>query len=166
MTGASWARGYEVTSWCVCAWITLPHTHTHTLPKTSDIPAHPKTFRYLTSSYHTLRLSFDLLLTHVVRQCYHLASPFYIFSFEGILFFVFFGGGICGDSGSSALQDLNLCDVWLLTCMKTNLMFLKHKPFSYFQFYLNYQVQLIFLVVSHIGTSVILHKVCVKIPII
>lgn len=38
--------------------------------------------------------------------------------------------------------------------MKSNLMFLKHKPFSYFQFYLNYQVQLVLLVVSHIGTSV------------
>lgn len=37
--------------------------------------------------------------------------------------------------------------------MKSNLMFLKHKPLSYFQFYLNYQVQLV-LLVSHIGTSV------------
>lgn len=70
----------------MCLCLNHTPTHTHTLPKTSDIPAHPKTFRYLTSSYHTLRLSFDLLLTHVVRQCYHLASPFYILSFEGILF--------------------------------------------------------------------------------
>lgn len=42
---------------CLC----LNHTPTHTQPQTSDIPTYPETFRFLTSSYHTLRLHFDLL---------------------------------------------------------------------------------------------------------
>lgn len=41
---------------CLC----LNHTPTHTQPQTFDIPTKPETFRYLTSSYHTLRLRLDL----------------------------------------------------------------------------------------------------------
>ena len=44
----------------------LNHTPTHTQPPTSDIPTNPQTFQYLTSSYHTLRLGFDLLFTHII----------------------------------------------------------------------------------------------------
>lgn len=39
----------------------LNHTPTHTQPETSDIPTNPETFPFLTSSYHTLSLRFDLL---------------------------------------------------------------------------------------------------------
>lgn len=79
MTGASWARGYEVTSWCVCAWITLPHTPS----QAPDIPADPETSWYLTSSYHTWRHGSDLLLAGVILQP-HAASPLYALRFENI----------------------------------------------------------------------------------
>lgn len=57
----------------------LNHTPTHTQPQTSDIPANPQTFRYLTSSYHTLRLRFDLVFTHIIPWRYHEAFLVYVF---------------------------------------------------------------------------------------
>lgn len=84
----------------------LNHTPTHTQPQTSDIPTNPETFRYLTSSYHTLRLCFDLLLTRIILQRYHVASPIYILSFENICFL-----RARDEFGRYALRDSNLHDI-------------------------------------------------------
>ena len=48
MTGASWARGYEVTSWCVCAWITLPHTPSQRLLTFPQTQRHFHSWRLVT----------------------------------------------------------------------------------------------------------------------
>lgn len=79
---------------CLC----LNHTPTHTQAQTSDIPSNPETFRYLTSSYHTLRFRFDLLLTRIILQRYHVASPVCILGFENICFL-----RACDEFGRSSL---------------------------------------------------------------
>lgn len=75
MTGASWARGYKVTSWCACAWITLPHTHiasqrllTFQVTEFSDI-------WHLVMMHSSLLLI--LFLTYNILLHCQLASPMY-----------------------------------------------------------------------------------------
>lgn len=84
----------------------LNHTPTYTQPQTPDIPTNPETFGCLTSSYHTLLLRFDLPLSHVIPQCYHVESPMHVFRFEEICFL-----SACDEFARPAVWDANSQDI-------------------------------------------------------
>lgn len=82
---------------CLC----LNRAPTHTRPQTSGISTKPETFRYLTWSYYTFRLRFDLILTHISLSCYHVTPAAYVLGSENICFL-----WTCDEFGTSALRRL------------------------------------------------------------